>query len=619
MNSQHRASPSEQIALLYRGLFDRLRKIERGHFVRGLMLALVLLATGASVQPASALSREGVQAALRSTVQVVVPDNELEWFSLGSGTVMNDTGLILTNYHVVEGDGRGGYMNNEALAFISVPPPDLRGEAILKYYGYVVKDDPELDLALIQIVGLVDDPDAPLPANLGLPPIPIGNSDDLMIGDEINMFGYPGLGGNTPTYTKGTVAGFLDEDRNGIYEWIKTDAELNHGNSGGLSTDDQGRFVGVPSAGNTDAVGKIGLVRTGNLALDFVNSYFPNPQGTGARVTNVRYAEVINRRGEPINPATQFPSGITDIYAVFDYSGFEDGVSFTYVWYSEGQEILRDSFGWDGGARGTNWVSTYDDNGLPDGFTELEIIYNGVSLYRGGVVIGNETPVRPVNPSTASIGEFVFAEGVDRNNRPTGINTSFVDVGEVYAFFDYEGMTNGAEWETRWYYEGQLVLETPSTWSAGASGTSWVSIYHPDGLPPGRFDLELDVQGELFQSGSFTVQDGGVVRQTEVSVVGTVTDVDNSRTTISGAFIVFLQPGFTIDEWINEDFTDTMVHGTASSNRSGKYQLSNTVVPGEFYSIVVVHDDYQAIAVDDWQIPADTGDPYVLDISLERN
>src|SRR5690606_24945257 len=158
-----------------------------------------------------------------------------------------------------------------------------------------------------------------LPANLGLPPIPIGNSDDLMIGDEINMFGYPGLGGNTPTYTKGTVAGFLDEDRNGIYEWIKTDAELNYGNSGVLSTDDQGRFVGVPSAGNTDAVGKIGLVRTGNLALDFVNSYFPNPQGTGARVTNVRYAEVINRRGEPINPATQFPSGITDIYAVFDY------------------------------------------------------------------------------------------------------------------------------------------------------------------------------------------------------------------------------------------------------------------------------------------------------------
>ena len=95
--------------------------------------------------------------------------------------------------------------------------------------------------------------------------------------------------------------------------------------------------------------------------------------------------------------------------------------------------------------------------------------------------------------------------------------------------------------------------------------------------------------------------------------------LNNSRTTISDAFIVFLQPGFTIQEWVDEDFTDTMIHGTANSNRRGEWQLDNTVVPGEFYSIVVVHDDYQAIAVDDWQIPEDTGDPYELEVSMERS
>jgi hypothetical protein len=246
----------------------------------------------------------------------------------------------------------------------------------------------------------------------------------------------------------------------------------------------------------------------------------------------------------------------------------------------------------------------------------LEIIYDGSSLYRGGVTIGEGTPA-PVNPGTASFSEITFAEGVDSNDRPQGVNTTFVDVGEIYAFFDFEGMTNGVEWSTYWFYEGQLVLESPSTWSGGESGTSWVSIYHPEGLPPGRFDLELEVQGELFQTGSFTVQEGGNVVPSEVGVIGTVTDINNSRTTISGAFIVFLQPGFTVQEWVDEDFPDTMVHGTASSNRSGEYQLSNTVVPGEFYSVVVVHDDYLPVAVDDWEIPTDTADPYILDVSLE--
>ena len=619
MHTQHRASPTERIAVATSRLLGGLRKVKRAHLFRGLVLALVLMSTAVADQPAEALSRDLISSALRSTVQVIVPDNDFEWFSLGSGTVMDANGLILTNNHVIEGEASNGLMNDDALAFIAVPPADLRGEAVIKYVATIAKYDPDLDLALVQIIGLVDDPEAPLPENLGLPAIGRGNSDEMMIGDEINIFGYPGLGGNTPTYTKGTVAGFSDDDRNGIYEWIKTDAELNHGNSGGLATNDQGDFVGVPTMGQTDDIGKIGYVRSGDLALDFVDSYFPNPQGTGAQVTNVQYSEVINRRGESINPATQFPSGITDIYAVFNYSGFEDGGDFTYVWYNDGQETQRDSFGWDGGESGSNWVSTYDDNGLADGYTELEIFYNGASIYRGGVTVGEGTPVGPVNPGTASFGDITFAEGLDNNSGPQGINSIFVDVLEVYAFFDYEGMTNGADWVSRWYYEGQLVLETPSTWDGGDSGTSWVSIYHPDGLPAGLFELELEVQGEIFQTGSFTVQDSGIVVATEVGVIGTVADQNNSRKKIADAFIIFLQPGYTVQEWVDEDFADSMIQGTASSNRSGEFTLSSTVVPGEYYSIVVVHDDYQPVAVDDWQIPEDTEDPYILEVSMEAN
>lgn len=595
-----------------------LRRFNRRRSLQAILTFVVLALTAFSAQPASALDREGVSKALRATVQVIVPDPEYEIFSLGSGTVLNADGLILTNNHVVEGDRRNGLMNDEGMAGIAVAPADLRGEAVLKYFGRVVKTDPELDLALIQIVALADDPEAPLPDNLGLTPIEFGNSDELMISDEVNMFGYPGLGGNTPTYTRGIVSGFLDDNRDGVYEWFKTDAELNHGNSGGLATDDQGRFVGVPTAGNTDDIGKIGLVRTGNLALDFVNSYFPNTNGNGVSVSNVEFAEAINRRGQPINAGVQFEAGITDLYAVFDFDGFEDGKTLTYVWYVDGFETARDAFQWDSGVSGTSWVSVYDDNGLPEGFTEVELIFDGTPVYRGGVMVGEGSAPPPVTPGNASFGPITFAES-ESGGQPVGAGNTFSGVEIVYAFFDYEGMSNGTPWTTRWYLDGQEILSNDGVWDGGDSGSYYVSLSHPDGLPAGRYALELYVDNQLFQNSEFSVQEGGSQQVQDVSVMGYVHDRNNTRTAIEGALIVFLQPGYSVDEWIDSDFSDSMVHGTGTSNRNGDFQLSARVVPGEYYSVVVVHDDYEPIAVDDWQVPPDSVDPYELDVAMDRS
>jgi serine protease Do len=581
-----------------------------------ILVVLVLLSTLFVVKPAEALSRDLTANALRATVQIIVPDNDFENFSLGSGTIMNNEGLVLTNYHVVAEDAGGSRLfNDDGLVGIAITPPDLRGESILKYFGVVVKTDPALDLALVQIVSLADDPDAPLPANLGLLPIEYGNSDDLMISDEINMFGYPGLGGNTPTYTRGIVAGFLDEDRDGIYEWIKTDAELNYGNSGGLATDDQGRFIGVPTAGNRDQMGKIGLVRSGNIALNFVRSYFPQQQGAGPSVSNVRFAEAVNRRNQAINPAVTFASGLSDLYAVFDFSNFQDGRSLTYIWYLDGLVYVQESFPWDSGASGTSWVSLYDEEALDDGFVELELRFDGQSLYRGGVTIGDVAPVSNQNLGAASFGPIVFSA----NEAGTNTGTSFSNLEVIYGFFDYTGMANGTEWVTRWYYNNQLVLETPDVWQDGPSGNFYVSLSHPDGLPAGEYRLELYIRNSLASQGGFRIQASSqppVARG--VSVIGTVTEVDNSRQRISGALIVILDPAYTVDDWIDEDFPDYMVHATGSSNRRGDYQLDAPVMPGQSYSVVVVHDDYQPIVADGYQIPVDATDPYELEVTMQR-
>jgi hypothetical protein len=579
------------------------------------MILTALLISASAAQPAAAIDREGITRALLATVQVIVPDNEFEIFSLGSGTVMNDSGLILTNYHVVDGDRPNGLRNDDGMAAIAVAPADLRGESVLKYYGLVVKTHPELDLALIQIVATIDNPQAQLPSNLGLTPITLGNSDDLIISDEINMFGYPDIGSNTPTYTKGIVAGFLDEDRDGIYEWIKTDASLAHGNSGGLATDANGHFVGVPTQVAGDDAGSLGLVRTGNIALEFVRSYFPSSGGDGPSVTNVQFAEAINRRGRAINPGVRFVGGITDLYAVFDHAKFKNGAPFTYVWYRDGFESARDSFAWDSGADGTSWVSLYNDEGLADGFVEVELIYDGQSLYRGGVVIGEVNQRAPA--SQPVFGPITFAQDI-QGGQPVNAGTVFSDLYEIYAFFDYSGMTNGAEWRTRWLVDGQEVLSSPAVWDAGESGGYYVSLSHDYGLPAADYMLELYIEDDLAQSGGFEVTETDQPAAQPINLIGVVSDEDNSRQLISGALIIFLQPGVTIDNWIDADFPDDMIYGSGTSNRRGRYQLDAKVMPGESYSVVVLHDDYRSITVDDFLIEPDSTDPYELEITMRR-
>ncbi len=84
--------------------------------------------------------------------------------------------------------------------------------------------------------------------NLNLPFVPLGDSDKLELGDVVSIFGYPGIGGETVTFTSGSVAGFTSESGvQGNRAWIKTDAVIAGGNSGGTAVDDDGKLVGIPT------------------------------------------------------------------------------------------------------------------------------------------------------------------------------------------------------------------------------------------------------------------------------------------------------------------------------------------------------------------------------------
>lgn len=606
-----------------------------------LLAAAALYVLGGAFAPQAATAqwdREALQKALRATVHVVVPiDGEDGVYSTGSGTVLDaDRGLILTNFHVMaDVEGNGDLYNEDGIAIIGVSPDNLRGTPVYKYVAELVRGTEEWDLAVLRIVGLLDDSQAALPANLGLIAIERGDSEELLPGDKLAVVGYPGLGGSSITFTEGVVAGFLDENKDGVYEWIKTDTEINQGNSGGLTINNEGDFVGVPTMFrfNTDGGGKLSLVRPGSIALDFYDSAalgqggdkqdritrpsVSAPVAEGAvAISNVEFGSAVNNRNRVTGAATSFPSAINDLYVSYDYTGFDRNKTFAYQWYLDGDPVYADSFQWAGEVDGVDWLNLHSDRGLPDGAYEVEITFDGVSLYRGGVTIGAQAQQQT---GAAGFGPIIFAAEIGDDNRPVNPGNTFVEIGEVFAFFDVTSVEDGAPWATRWLYEDEEVLVEEGEWDQGDIGSTWVSLAHPDGLPEGKFTLELYLDNDLSQSASFTVAaQGRGQRVRNINVEGVVKDADNSRRTISGAMIVLLTPGVATQAWIDADFDEGMVYASGTSGRNGKFQLDAKVTPGERYSVIVVHDDYKPIQVDDYEIPADSEDPYELDVTMER-
>jgi len=198
-----------------------------------------------------------IERARLATVLIIALDTSGDEVNGGSGSVVDSRGYILTNLHVVEdGDTLVVAVNTED----QNEPPEIA------YLAEMVDWDANLDLALLRVVSLEDG--RPLPTSLNLPAVPIGDSDTLRIGDAITILGFPEVGGATVTLTRGMVAGFHEDSLGHERGWIKTDAEISPGNSGGVAINEAGELIGVPTFVSAEArtLGRIGGLRPINLA-----------------------------------------------------------------------------------------------------------------------------------------------------------------------------------------------------------------------------------------------------------------------------------------------------------------------------------------------------------------
>ncbi|MDR6870697.1 Do/DeqQ family serine protease [Bosea sp. BE125] len=152
--------------------------------------------------------------------------------SLGSGVVVDASGLVVTNNHVIEG------MSEVKVAFAD--KREVEATILLR--------DPRTDLAVLKLKGVKD-----------LAAIELADSDKVEIGDLVLAIGNPfGVG---QTVTQGIVSA-LARTQIGVGDaqsFIQTDAAINPGNSGGALVDMQGRVVGINTAIFSRSGGSIGI------------------------------------------------------------------------------------------------------------------------------------------------------------------------------------------------------------------------------------------------------------------------------------------------------------------------------------------------------------------------
>src|SRR5580692_12051933 len=152
--------------------------------------------------------------------------------SLGSGVIVDPSGLVVTNHHVIEG-----------MTEVKVALSDHR-----EFEAELVLRDPRTELAVLKIK-----------SSAAFPVLELGDSDAIEVGDFVIAIGNPfGVG---QTVTQGIVSA-LARTQIGISDYgffIQTDAAINPGNSGGALVDLSGRLVGINSAIYSRSGGSMGI------------------------------------------------------------------------------------------------------------------------------------------------------------------------------------------------------------------------------------------------------------------------------------------------------------------------------------------------------------------------
>ncbi len=346
-----------------------------------------------------------------ATVQILLFDGD-NVVCTGSGAIVDADGTILTNSHVVTLAPPCGH---DRIAIAVTGSPDAPAE--VRYDASVIIDDPQLDLAVLRVNGPVDPP---------LATVEIGTATTLRLGDQVRVLGYPAIGGSTVTVTSGTISGFVSPVTAADGGWVKSDAAISGGSSGGLAVDDDGLLIGIPTRvgtgdgpitdcrvlndtngdGRTDqrdacvpVGGFINGIRPVDAAIDLIadsigaaplDRSVATPLAPSTVIVSDTFwsADVVDF--EPVGDAVALPVGAPALCLNWSYENLALSAPFDVVWSVNGAVFA------DLGSTGTNQGDTSGRffacarpaQGLTEGIYEMSWLINGELVFTHAFNVG---------------------------------------------------------------------------------------------------------------------------------------------------------------------------------------------------------------------------------------
>jgi serine protease Do len=344
----------------------------------------------------------------------------------GSGTIVEADGTVLTNSHVI---AQSPFCPHDRIGVAITDRPEQA--PVLAFEADLLVDDPELDLAVIRIARTLDGRDV----TQEFPIVEIGDSDTLSLGDRLRVIGYPGIGGETITFTEGTISGFVSVPGIGDRSWLKTDATISGGNSGGLSFDGEGFLVGIPTiVGTGDGLitdcrvvndtngdgridqndncvpvgGFINGIRPVNLAGDVLTAaatatpiqpaepMVTEPMAAERPVATDGVWSLSTTDGIPDAPVTLVQAGVPQLCLSWNFEAVPPGAPVEIVWFIDG--IPEPDAGFVGANEGQETGGFFscitNDAGLAGGVYEVGWFVDDEPVFADGIYVGgNRTPI----------------------------------------------------------------------------------------------------------------------------------------------------------------------------------------------------------------------------------
>ena len=456
---------------------------------------------------------------------------------VGSGTIIDSSGLILTNAHLATAIGPC-----QGERIVVALPVRLDEPPVPTYIAEIITADILYDLAILQIIGGLDG-SLVEPTTLNLPSVQIGDPAGLLPGNTLTFVGYPDTGISSVTATNALITGTTSEGAEGGLSWLRTETILSGGISGGGAYDINGRLVGIPTSApfsdgiihnenclaiqdNTrdglisdrDACVPIGAGITQTRPITFAlplielaRNDFTLQHKAGLPETALLETPRINRvffsvgtaiSGTPPQIVSSAPSGTTSLSFWFEYRNLRDGTPYALKVTRDGIDMNQFSLGplaWGGGRDGI-WQIGTSDLTWPDGNYEFSLLLGSSPISTTTFIVGGAASAPGFRDLVLSSPEV---ESVTIGSRLLASEVTQVD-----GAFLFRNMPQGQDWTEVWYLDGAEVFNATRLWERESDGQMRVSAVNLEGLPLGTYKLDLFIGDTLAATSSVTLAGG---------------------------------------------------------------------------------------------------------------